>query len=296
MTNLHRHCVHRRSACRRGLAVWTLLLVLLGAGPSAAQTVVPDSKQVRPERIDRIRQRIDAIRQTGPARMQERTPAASPVRTSPRRRAPSGLTQADLDRLEVRVRRLVEQFLTASPSYVAPWSRVIEGPGGYVSLPPDTVRVPPDTVRIPADTIRVVRDSVRTVRDTLRTTRVETIERSLLDTGVFRAFEVNFAFGTSTLQDRATRTLDAVGAVLERHADVRVEVAGHTDAVGPDSVNQRLSRARARAVRTYLLNQFAIDADRLVARGYGEARPVASNDTPTGRALNRRVEFVVRAP
>ena len=71
------------------------------------------------------------------------------------------------------------------------------------------------------------------------------VERRLLDTGVFRAFEVNFACGKSTLQPRATRTLDAVegrAAALSRppHRD-----AGHTDAVGADAVNQQLSEARA---------------------------------------------------
>jgi outer membrane protein OmpA-like peptidoglycan-associated protein len=142
----------------------------------------------------------------------------------------------------------------------------------------------------------MVRDSVRLVRDTLQQTRVETIESAFLDEGVFRAFEVNFAFGTATLQPRATRTLDAVGAVLERYPDVRIEIAGHTDAVGPDSVNARLARARAGAVRAYLSTRYALAADRLVARGYGETRPIASNRSPAGRALNRRVEFRVLNP
>jgi outer membrane protein OmpA-like peptidoglycan-associated protein len=140
------------------------------------------------------------------------------------------------------------------------------------------------------------RDSVRLVRDTLRQTRVETIESAFLDEGVFRAFEVNFAFGTATLQPRATRTLDAVGRVLEQYPDVRVAVTGHTDAVGPDSVNARLSRARAAAVRAYLADRYAVAPDRLVARGDGETRPIASNQTAAGRALNRRVEFRVLNP
>lgn len=132
-----------------------------------------------------------------------------------------------------------------------------------------------------------------TPRDTLRELRVEQVERRLLDTGVFRAFEVNFAFAQSTLQPRATRTLDAVGEVVRRHPNLRLEVAGHTDAVGADAFNQRLSEARAAAVRTYLIENFDLAPIRLVARGYGETRPIATNDERAGRALNRRVEFVV---
>jgi len=142
----------------------------------------------------------------------------------------------------------------------------------------------------------MARDSVRIVRDTLQQTRVERIESAFLDEGVFRAFEVNFAVGTATLQPRATRTLDAVGTVLERYPDVRIEIAGHTDATGPDSVNARLSRARASAVRTYLSSRYDLRAERLVTRGYGETRPIASNQSPAGRALNRRVEFQVFNP
>jgi len=119
------------------------------------------------------------------------------------------------------------------------------------------------------------------------------IKRSLLNAGVFRTAEVNFETGASTLQPRATRTLDAVGTVLARVPDLRVEVGGHTDAQGAEAFNRRLSQARAEAVRDYLLDRFDVAPSQLVARGYGEARPVASNETATGRALNRRVEFTV---
>jgi len=69
-------------------------------------------------------------------------------------------------------------------------------------------------------------------------------------------------------------------------------VAGHTDSVGTDSYNQGLSERRANAVKDYLTAQ-GIKASRLTARGYGESRPVASNDTDEGRAENRRVELIV---
>lgn len=71
---------------------------------------------------------------------------------------------------------------------------------------------------------------------------------------------------------------------------------GATDAVGPDAFNQQLSEVRAEAVRAYLADRFGLVPDPLVARGYGEARPLTSNDRRSGRALNRRVEFTVLNP
>jgi OOP family OmpA-OmpF porin len=73
---------------------------------------------------------------------------------------------------------------------------------------------------------------------------------------------------------------------------VVVEVAGHTDSVGTDQYNQGLSERRANSVRDYLVEQ-GVRASRLTAVGYGENRPVATNDTADGRQENRRVELVV---
>lgn len=101
---------------------------------------------------------------------------------------------------------------------------------------------------------------------------------------------VNFATGRSVLTPESSVTLDAVAASLVANPDVRIEVAGHTDNTGSATLNQRLSQARAAAVRAYLARK-GIAPTRMVARGYGEAEPVASNTTPQGRAQNRRVEL-----
>ncbi len=122
---------------------------------------------------------------------------------------------------------------------------------------------------------------------------VREIERLLLETGLFRTVDVVFEFDKSTLLPVSQRTLDAVGDVLVRYPDLQIEIGGHTDAVGTDAYNQRLSERRAEAVRQYLLDGFRIDPARLTTRGYGETRPVATNGNPTGRTLNRRVEFRV---
>lgn len=118
------------------------------------------------------------------------------------------------------------------------------------------------------------------------------IERSLFGEGIFRSLRVNFEFDKSELLSTSGHTLDAVAAVLERNPDVRIEVGGHTDAVGREGYNERLSSRRADAVRRALTDR-GVSPDRIRARGYGESQPVLSNRTPTGRAMNRRVEFVL---
>ena len=73
---------------------------------------------------------------------------------------------------------------------------------------------------------------------------------------------------------------------------VAIRINGHTDDVGDAADNQTLSQGRAEAVRAYLV-QAGIDPDRLTALGFGETRPMASNDTPEGRARNRRTAFEI---
>ena len=106
---------------------------------------------------------------------------------------------------------------------------------------------------------------------------------------------VNFETGRSTLTADSYATLDEVAASLLAHPQVRIEIAGHTDASGSRALNQRLSLARAMAVRAYLA-QKGVSPDRMVARGYGPDRPVATNQTAAGRAENRRVEINLLGP
>jgi OmpA-OmpF porin, OOP family len=103
---------------------------------------------------------------------------------------------------------------------------------------------------------------------------------------------VSFEFDSSRLTADARRTLDRVAAGLRGQLGMRVEIAGHTDALGTEAYNQRLSLARATAVRNFL-TAIGIDGSRLQVKGYGASQPVADNDTDEGRAENRRVEFKV---
>ena len=101
---------------------------------------------------------------------------------------------------------------------------------------------------------------------------------------------ITFETGKATIKPESFKVLDSATAVLKQFEDVRIEVQGHTDDVGDDAKNLTLSQDRAAAVVAYFVSK-GIAADRLVALGYGETKPVAPNDSAANRGLNRRVEF-----
>jgi outer membrane protein OmpA-like peptidoglycan-associated protein len=101
---------------------------------------------------------------------------------------------------------------------------------------------------------------------------------------------VTFETGRSALKPESYTVLDIVAASLVANPDIRIEIAGHTDNTGSAATNERLSQARAEAVRAYLASK-GVAPDRMVAKGYGPAVPVAPNTTVAGRAQNRRVEL-----
>ncbi len=101
---------------------------------------------------------------------------------------------------------------------------------------------------------------------------------------------VNFETGKTTLLPESQTVLDTVAFSLMNNPDVRVEIGGHTDNVGSNASNQRLSQGRADAVKAYLVAK-GVNADRMTTRGYGEDSPMAENTTAAGRAANRRVEL-----
>jgi OOP family OmpA-OmpF porin len=105
---------------------------------------------------------------------------------------------------------------------------------------------------------------------------------------------VNFEFNKATLTADSQSVLNDVATGLKSDPNMKVEIAGHTDSKGSDAYNQKLSQNRANSVKAYLVSQ-GVPATRLVAKGYGEKSPVATNDTDEGRAQNRRVEFRVLA-
>ena len=105
--------------------------------------------------------------------------------------------------------------------------------------------------------------------------------------------KIHFEFNRSIIRPISYPILDDVVQLLKLNPQIkRVQVEGHTDDIGGEAYNQRLSESRAKAVVAYLVSK-GISADRLTAVGYGESRPIADNSTAEGRAKNRRTEFTV---
>lgn len=106
---------------------------------------------------------------------------------------------------------------------------------------------------------------------------------------VFVLDGVTFDTGKDTIKPASFERLDGVVEYMTHKKDVKIEISGHTDNVGKPETNKQLSLRRAQACRKYLVDK-GIDGSRVEAVGFGDEQPVASNDTPEGRAQNRRIE------
>lgn len=102
---------------------------------------------------------------------------------------------------------------------------------------------------------------------------------------------VDFASGSASIVKQSRAALDSLALVLRRCSVKTIEIGGHTDAQGSENVNQRISQARAEAVLAALIRR-GVPRTMLSAKGYGESTPIADNETPEGRARNRRIEFL----
>lgn len=111
-------------------------------------------------------------------------------------------------------------------------------------------------------------------------------------TGRVATQAIQFEVGSAAILPESKPQLAEIGKVLTEHKTLKLAVEGHTDDTGVADSNQVLSERRAAAVRDFLVANYGVTADRLTAAGYGASRPVAPNDTPEGRAQNRRVELV----
>ena len=104
---------------------------------------------------------------------------------------------------------------------------------------------------------------------------------------------IYFDFNSAVIKPTSYPVLDDAAKVFKVKPKMRVEISGHTDSVGSDSYNQKLSYQRANSVRDYLIRYHNTDPTRLIAVGYGESQPVADNRTKSGRDMNRRIEFKI---
>lgn len=108
-------------------------------------------------------------------------------------------------------------------------------------------------------------------------------------TKVYTLRNVHFDTGKATLRPESFTALNDLAEVMRFKKKMVIEIAGHTDDVGDDAANMKLSQSRAESVRNYLIGK-GIAADRVTAKGYGETQPTSTNQTETGRQQNRRTE------
>lgn len=144
-------------------------------------------------------------------------------------------------------------------------------------------------------TVEAAADGYLTATTTVqvRAGETATADFELVKEGVEITLKVYFDVDKATLRPESRDGLAAAAKLLKENPGVSVEIAGHTDNTGSDEYNLALSKRRAQAVVDYLVTKHGIDRSRLTVKGYGESKPVATNDTEDGKQLNRRVEFKV---
>lgn len=211
----------------------------------------------------------------------------------------SALTEAGL-RIRLEGRYLYNTFDYQGSSSLSDW-RIGAGlmiPIGSKVIEKEVVRerVVTETKTVQADIVDSDGDGVPDQNDqcpnTLEGLATDSRGCASKKPQVVRLKGVHFELDSAQLKPGARSILRDVADSLKGEPNMRVEIAGHTDSQGPAAYNLNLSQRRASAVKTFLINQ-GIDPARMDANGYGESRPIASNETAAGRQENRRVEFKV---
>ncbi len=116
---------------------------------------------------------------------------------------------------------------------------------------------------------------------------------SSLETTGSVTLNIEFDTGKSDVKAQYNDEIKQVADYMKANPNAKIAIQGHTDNVGSEASNLKLSQARADSVKAYLVDKFGIEPNRLRAVGYGQTRPIASNATAEGRQKNRRVEAVV---
>jgi outer membrane protein OmpA-like peptidoglycan-associated protein len=124
------------------------------------------------------------------------------------------------------------------------------------------------------------------------TTASPDTRNKLLTEGKLVTYGIYFDVNKDVVKPESYGTLNDIAKILNEVPDVKVKIVGHTDADGQDAANLDLSKRRAASVKAELVKTFNVNGERLVTDGLGESQPVAPNDTPSNKALNRRVEFI----
>lgn len=144
------------------------------------------------------------------------------------------------------------------------------------------------------DAVRALRVVAKPLRLGLIKVSAEAMAKQLRTAGMVQIYGIYFDVDKTSVRADSKPVLDEIARMLGANKDIALFVDGHTDAQGEDQYNLGLSKRRAAAVVAALVDQRGIEPERLQARGFGESKPVASNDSEIGRAKNRRVELVMQ--
>ncbi|SCZ53257.1 OmpA family protein [Thiohalomonas denitrificans] len=143
--------------------------------------------------------------------------------------------------------------------------------------------------------LRTEQEAENARRSKVLETELAAMEATRVERGIMVTLhDLLFTPGRADLSPSARDELRSVSNFLRNHPDRVLVVEGHTDGLANTNYNRMLSKGRAYAVKQALVAQ-GIDPDRIISRGYGEARPIANNRTESGRQLNRRVDLVILA-
>ncbi len=124
------------------------------------------------------------------------------------------------------------------------------------------------------------------------TTAAPDMRSKLITDGKLVSYGIYFDVNNDAVKPESYGTLKGIADVLKENPDVRIKILGHTDSDGADAANLDLSKRRSKSVKDELVKTFNIEASRIESDGMGKTQPVAANDTPVNKALNRRVEFI----
>ncbi|HYV03779.1 MAG TPA: OmpA family protein [Blastocatellia bacterium] len=209
--------------------------------------------------------------------------------------------QSDADRANIEAARAKQETesyraaLSRSESELAQARQRVE----QAQNDADRAKASEELARIQAGHAQLEADKARRERDELQQRLFVSLSAILATRREARGLivslsDVLFDFNQATLKPGAKEKLSKLAGILLAYpGSYRMEIEGHTDAVGSDEYNLRLSESRAGSVRDYL-NSAGIDSGHIVAtRGMGKRQPVATNDTPEGRQMNRRVEIII---
>ncbi|NAY92248.1 OmpA family protein [Muricauda sp. JGD-17] len=118
------------------------------------------------------------------------------------------------------------------------------------------------------------------------------LRRKLISEGKISTNGILFDSGSDNIQPQSMGIIRQISQVLKQESSMKLKIVGHTDADGSEESNMKLSKNRAEAVKNALVSVYGIDSGRLTSEGKGESDPVGDNNTPDGKAQNRRVEFI----